>query len=262
MDIELLSKMVGELLLDHDAVGLPGLGTFIAEVVPASFSDRGYTINPPYRRLSFHSGYPSDDTLAAYYSGTNGRELAEAKAILADYVAQVKAVLNERRIVVFPGLGRMRTTREGTVFFVADEQLDIYPDGFALESVSLKTHTESPEDLSLAVSSLREIIVPAAEPEPIPEPAPEPTPEPAQEPAQEPESVPAPVPEPVPVAETPSEDEPAPVKKSRWWLIPVIVICVAVLTLAAFLILAHVAPDFIDKILYTPEELRIINYEL
>lgn len=250
MDIELLSKMVGELLLDHDAVGLPGLGTFIAEVVPASFSDRGYTINPPYRRLSFHSGYPSDDTLAAYYSGTNGRELAEAKAILADYVAQVKAVLNERRIVVFPGLGRMRTTREGTVFFVADEQLDIYPDGFALESVSLKTHTESPEDLSLAVSSLREIIVPAAEPEPIPEPTPEPTPEPAQEP------------EPVPVAETPSEDEPAPVKKSRWWLIPVIVICVAALALAAFLILAHVAPDFIDKILYTPEELRIINYEL
>ena len=242
--------MVGELLLDHDAVGLPGLGTFIAEVVPASFSDRGYTINPPYRRLSFHSGYPSDDTLAAYYSGTNGRELAEAKAILADYVAQVKAVLNERRIVVFPGLGRMRTTREGTVFFVADEQLDIYPDGFALESVSLKTHTESPEDLSLAVSSLREIIVPAAEPEPIPEPTPEPTPEPAQEP------------EPVPVAETPSEDEPAPVKKSRWWLIPVIVICVAALALAAFLILAHVAPDFIDKILYTPEELRIINYEL
>ena len=30
--------------------------------------------------------------------------------------------------------------------------------------------------------------------------------------------------------------------------------------LAAFLILAHVAPDFIDSILYTPEELRIINY--
>ena len=38
--------------------------------------------------------------------------------------------------------------------------------------------------------------------------------------------------------------------------------CVAVagLLLAVFLILADVAPDFIDSILYTPEELRIINY--
>ena len=30
--------------------------------------------------------------------------------------------------------------------------------------------------------------------------------------------------------------------------------------LVAFLILAHAAPDFIDSILYTPEQLRIINY--
>ena len=35
---------------------------------------------------------------------------------------------------------------------------------------------------------------------------------------------------------------------------------VAVVALAVFMILARVAPDFIDSILYTPEELRIINY--
>ena len=56
MDIDLLSRMVGELILEHDQVGLPGVGTFVAEMVPATFSDKGYTIHPPYRRLSF---YPS-----------------------------------------------------------------------------------------------------------------------------------------------------------------------------------------------------------
>ena len=53
MDVEFLSGMIGELMLDHDSLSLPGLGTFVAEDMPASFSDRGYTINPPYRRLSF-----------------------------------------------------------------------------------------------------------------------------------------------------------------------------------------------------------------
>ena len=56
MDIDLLSRMISELIVDHDQVGLPGVGTFVAEMVPATFSDKGYTINPPYRRLSF---YPS-----------------------------------------------------------------------------------------------------------------------------------------------------------------------------------------------------------
>ena len=56
MDVTFLSRMIGELILDHDSLSLPGLGTFVVEDMPASFSDRGYTVNPPYRRLSFSSG--------------------------------------------------------------------------------------------------------------------------------------------------------------------------------------------------------------
>ena len=52
MDVDLLSKIIKELILDKDRVVLPGLGCFVAEVVPATFSDKGYTINPPYRKLS------------------------------------------------------------------------------------------------------------------------------------------------------------------------------------------------------------------
>ena len=51
MDIDLLAKMVKEAILDHDTVTLPGVGCFVAELVPSTFSDKGYTINPPYRRL-------------------------------------------------------------------------------------------------------------------------------------------------------------------------------------------------------------------
>ena len=53
MDIDLLSRMVKEVVMDHDTVTLPGVGSFVTELVPATFADRGYTILPPYRRLYF-----------------------------------------------------------------------------------------------------------------------------------------------------------------------------------------------------------------
>ena len=45
-------------------------------------------------------------------------------------------------------------------------------------------------------------------------------------------------------------------------LVTILVIAaVAAVALATFVVLAQAAPDFIDSILYTPEELRIINYQ-
>lgn len=41
MDIDLFSDMVKGLILDNDEVTLPGLGTFVSEVMPSTFSDKG-----------------------------------------------------------------------------------------------------------------------------------------------------------------------------------------------------------------------------
>ena len=60
--------------------------------------------------------------------------------------------------MVFPGLGRLRATKENNFFFVADEDLDIYPQGFGLEPISLKTHQETPEEVSDAIQKLGAII--------------------------------------------------------------------------------------------------------
>ena len=263
MDIELLSRMVGELVLDNDRVGLPGMGTFVAEVVPASFSDKGYTINPPYRRLSFHSGHPDDDLLARYYADSNSIPVPEAKAIIADYVSQMKEVLKSRKTVIFPGLGRLRATKDNTFFFVADQDLDIYPEGMMLAPVSLKTHAETPEEVARAVSSLSELI--AAQPL-APDPVPEPEAETAKEPAPTAEQAAEADASAATLALTNRSKEasasaaPGGRKPFRWWLIPLALLILAVVAFAVFMILARVTPDFIDSILYTPEELRIINY--
>ena len=106
MDIDLLSKMVKELILDNDKVCLPGMGCFVAEVVPSVFSDRGYTINPPYRRLSFRTNAPEDSLLADFYAKANGIESSVAEQILRDFISELKNILTVRKNVVFPGLGR------------------------------------------------------------------------------------------------------------------------------------------------------------
>lgn len=375
MDIDLLSRIVKELITDHDKVGLPGLGTFVAEVVPASFSDKGYTINPPYRRLSFHPDNTEADLLVKFYSDSNHVPLEASRVYITEFLSELKQVLIQRKTVIFPGLGRLRATKENNFFFVPDEDLDIYPDGFGLQPVSMKyiQGVADPVDIKLSYSDAMrgfedrhraveepqletlspdqaESVQPGAEPDQVElvqpsesgqssEPAqpiteaqhqPEagghvqreeqPSAEPVQlvepmqpaEPEQpaEPDQAESVQPvepdhtkpdhtEPVQPSEDPSErqcdaapveqlhgeesdaapaeqlqgeeSDAAPAKlpgeetgvvrrRCRWWIAPVVVLSLAVVALGVFVILAHAAPDFIDSILYTPEELKILNY--
>ena len=365
MDIDLLSRILKELVTDHDTVGLPGIGTFVTEVVPASFSDKGYTINPPYRRLSFVQGRLEDQLLIEFYAESNEVSVEAAEAYITQFLREMKEVLKERKIILLPGLGRLRATKENNFFFVPEEDLDIFPDGFALKPVSLKNIQREMEPVTIPVSfaeavqglmekkqaeaepepepspatepelkqPLRELVPldpeqvpysgadipldpqamqepepesePEAQPQPEPEPEaqpeqqpepeqpetepaqpetepeqpePEPEPQPEQtqaEPEQQPDPEPTPEPEqvqvdPEPTAEPeqqpqaePEQAKPEPGQQTRprrrWWIAVLVVVALLAVALGVFIILAHASPDFIDSILYTPEELRIIN---
>lgn len=318
MDIDLLSKMVKELLLDNDNVILPGLGSFVAEIVPSTFSDKGYTINPPYRKLYFRSKPDEGYKLVEFYASSNKVELAIADRVIRDFVAELKQVLFARKTVVFPGLGRLRATKENAVFFVADEDLDIYPEGFGLQPISLKTHVETPAEVTAVVEGLKAMVdIPEVKPSPetVAEPKQE---EILEEPLtidepeiedetgiaadlviedepvavpmieEEPVAVPIIEEEPINEEEPAAEDEPIaenepdvieiaaseddlsaelksqqlPRRRGFWKTLALVIIwliVVAVLALGLFVVAAHFMPDFIDQILYTPEELEIIS---
>ena len=253
MDIDLLAKMVKEVVMDHDSVTLPGVGCFVTELVPATFADRGYTILPPYRRLYFTPKQGDDTLLVDLYAKANSVPKADANRILTDFLLEMKEVLKVKKTIVFPGLGRLRATRENHFFFVADEDLDIYPSGFGLEPISLKTHEETKEEVEQAVSSLAEMLEVKPAPEPVVEPEPEPVVEPEPEPVVEPD--------PEPVVEPEPEPEPKKERKTgkivlRILLVLLIVLVVLVLALA---ILGRVAPEWLDSYLYSQEELEILH---
>lgn len=190
MDIDLLSKMVKELILDKDEVALPGAGVFVAEVVPSTFSDKGYTINPPYRKLSFRQRENAEDTsLVDFYAESNKCSRADAEKVIRGFIGEMTDVLREKKTIIFPGLGRLRATRENNFFFVADEDLDIYPAGFGLSPISLKTHEETGEEVSAAVTGLADMLAePVEQEQPIAVAEPIEPEQPAVEPAAEPET--------------------------------------------------------------------------
>ena len=332
MDIDLLSKMVKELILVNDRVTLPGVGAFVAEMVPASFTDRGYTINPPYRRLVFRQGVSQekDHLLVDMYASANNIDREMAEKLLREFLKGMVEELRKRKMLVFTGLGRLRATRENNFFFICDENLDIFPEGMGLEAVSLKSHSkpkeldfsevdavvnsaaespaepsaESPAESaaespaepaaeSLAESSAESPAEPSAESptEPAAESPAEPSAEPAAEPAAEPVAESPAEPSAEPAAESPAEpaaDSPAePPAEPRWWLgetepeeedeqhasiwkkgwfVAVFSICclllLAALAFALFLLLARTQPELIDSLLYTEEELEILNHIL
>ena len=307
-------------------------------MVPATFSDKGYTINPPYRRLSFHPSRSEDTLLIDFYAASNGISKEAAGLYLKQFLGEMKSVLKERKTIMLPGLGRLRATVENNFFFVPDPDLDIYPDGFALKPLSLKTISMADEvEIPLFPPMEEEMEVKRAvevegegageaearemsenkeetggpvspesiQPESIQpestqpeqqqsEPAPHQASQPESEqlqpetgPALQPEQQPGPgeqepqpqaeqsqpqpkqetwqpQPQPEPQPEQPqSRPETGPVhapRRFRWWIPLLVLLAVAAVALLAFLTVAQVAPDFIDSILYTPEELRIINY--
>ena len=349
MDIDLLSKIVKELILDNDEVALPGIGSFIAEIVPSVFSDKGYTINPPYRRLSFRQKGSGDENMVIdFYARCNNIDTPTASRIIREFLEEMRRVLETKKSIVFPGLGKLRATKENYFFFVADEDLDIYPEGFGLEPISLKTHEETPAEVSATMAALRSILNPeeaetvtaesnakeaeanqeeakvnaadakmeedgtnASETETqttgTEEAAPaEANTEEVEVNVNEPAEVNAPA-EPTGDNATPAGDNPVnvndlaanaetaentesesaevpmtdnksgatmpatttarttsqkPAGRKTWQVIKwtvIILVILAVTALLTFIILAHIAPDFIDSILYTPEELEILN---
>ena len=280
MDIDLLSKMVKELILVNDRVTLPGVGAFVAEMVPASFTDRGYTINPPYRRLVFRQGVSQekDHLLADMYASANNIDREMAEKLLREFLKGMVEELRKRKMLVFTGLGRLRATRENNFFFICDENLDIFPEGMGLEAVSLKSHSKPKE---LDFSEVDAVVNSAAESpaEPAAESLAESSAESPAEPSAESPTEPAAESPAEPVAESPAEprwwlgetepEEEDEQHASIWkkgWFVAVFSICclllLSALAFAIFLLLARIQPELIDSLLYTEEELEILNHIL
>ena len=141
MEIELFSKCIRELIVENDRVDVPYLGTFTAEMVPASYSDRQTTINPPYRKMAFRKGEVSlaeGRMLLDKVRRELDISLDQAGVELGWCLSRLCSELEGSKSCRLPGLGVMRANARNEFFFVPDDDLDIWPDGLGFEPISIK----------------------------------------------------------------------------------------------------------------------------
>ena len=269
MNIDLLSEIIRELIIDNDRVGLPELGDFVAEMLPATFSDKGYTINPPYRKIFFRKGKCSNNLIVKSYAASENISEEESYGIISTFVKEMTEVLEDKKVIVFPGLGKMRATKENHIFFVSEENLEINPAEKAMEPISLKAHSEDPSPANEVIPEeepTKEEIIPEEEPA-----------KPEEEPAVQSEE---PVKEEITLQEEPAKPEKEAfidrnfierkqradsrnkrkdnVKKIFTYVF--IAAAAIIIFLILFAIMARVFPEFTDKLLYSKEELEILNH--
>lgn len=141
MEINLFSKCIKDLIVENDRVDVPYLGSFTAEMMPASYSDRQTTIHPPYRKMTFHKGNVSlseGRLLLDKVRRETGVSLEQAGVELGWCLSRLCSELEGRKRCKLPSLGEMRANARNEFFFVPDDNLDIWPDGLGFEPISIK----------------------------------------------------------------------------------------------------------------------------
>ncbi len=250
MTIESFTSCLEEFIMEHDRLLVPGLGSFTAGLQAATISDNGFTINPPYRKLEFiygeDLGIGENEQYDYLYSIKEKMDLEKVREELAEIISEIKREVEANSLVELPGLGKLRSLGDGHLFFVMDKDAQIYPEGFALSSVSLKNR----------VSGIPEVV---AAPKPVEQPVA------ATEGHNEAEA-----------SETAESSEPAEEavskeqkvadglarKKKRMPVVVKVILWllgIALLLLAGFMALAYFCPDFIDTLLYSPDEIELLK---
>ncbi len=243
MEIGVFSKCIKELIVENDRVDVPYLGTFTAEMMPASYSDRQTTIHPPYRKMSFHKGGISlqeGQLLLEKVRRELGVSLDQAGVELGWCLSRLSSELEGRKRCTLPGLGMMRANARNEFFFVPDDDLDIWPDGIGFEPIAIKMPKEE---------------MPVDIPEPVVEEASE-----AADGFSECEHFSSEQDEkPEQRSEIPEE---ARVKKPlHWgWIVLIVLAVLLVLFIAASYLFTEQMSPILDRLLYSKEELELLQW--
>ena len=250
MTIESFTSCLEEFIMEHDRLLVPGLGSFTAGLQAATISDNGFTINPPYRKLEFiygeDLGIGENEQYDYLYSIKEKMDLEKVREELAEIISEIKREVEANSLVELPGLGKLRSLGDGQLFFVMDKDAQIYPEGFALSSVSLKNR----------VSGIPEVV---AVPKPVEQPVAATEGHNEAETSETAETT-------VTAEEAVSKEQKVADglarKKKRMPVVVKVILWllgIALLLLAGFMALAYFCPDFIDTLLYSPDEIELLK---
>lgn len=138
MNLAVISVLLQELLLENERITLPGVGTFSLEEVPASFLEESNIMLPPTKKIVFDNlQNKNDGLLENAYARKTGLILEDSKRDLLFLSKKVKEAIANNLKVVIPGFGTL-FNNNGEISFDKDKDLDISPESFGLEAITIE----------------------------------------------------------------------------------------------------------------------------
>ena len=127
---------ISELLFDHEAVVLNGFGEFYTRYNPARFVPEMQKVESPSKTIAFNPGKQEGDSpLLAHISKKEKMEAGQVEKYLADYVAEVKQVLEAGKKFEMEKVGIFSTAPDGDLVFEPDTSVNYLTDAVGMPPV-------------------------------------------------------------------------------------------------------------------------------
>ena len=133
-----LSKLVSELLVEHDCVTVPGLGSFLGNFKSAHYDLENEKFYPPSKQISFNSQIKANDgLLAKHMSEKSNTEYDLSLKEIHQEVIKITLSL-KKQSVELKDIGELNLNNEGNIVFTPSLAKNFLKDSFGLSPIYIK----------------------------------------------------------------------------------------------------------------------------
>lgn len=137
-----LSKFISELLLEHDCVTVPGLGSFLGNFKSAHYDLENEKFYPPSKQISFNSQIKANDgLLAKFISEKSGLNYDDSLKEIHQEVLKITLNL-KKESVLLKDIGELNLNKEENIVFIPLKTKNFLKDSFGLSPIFIKELTQ------------------------------------------------------------------------------------------------------------------------
>ena len=137
-----LSKFISELLLEHDCVTVPGLGSFLGNFKSAHYDLENEKFYPPSKQISFNSQIKANDgLLAKFISEKSGLNYDDSLKEIHQEVLKITLNL-KKESVLLKDIGELNLNKEKNIVFNPLQTKNFLKDSFGLSPIFIKELTQ------------------------------------------------------------------------------------------------------------------------
>jgi len=137
-----LSKFISELLLEHDCVTVPGLGSFLGNFKSAHYDLENEKFYPPSKQISFNSQIKANDgLLAKFISEKSGLNYDDSLKEIHQEVLKITLNL-KKESVLLKDIGELNLNKEENIVFNPLQTKNFLKDSFGLSPIFIKELTQ------------------------------------------------------------------------------------------------------------------------